>query len=231
MARIVLVLLMALCGPAWAAAPPEDSIAQRVAACSSCHGEQGRASRDGYYPRIAGKPAGYLYRQLLNFRDGVRHNQVMQQMLEYLPDAYLKEIAGYFAAQHPQYAAVPVPVPVPDADAKLLARGKTLALEGDRAPELPACTACHGEALTGVKPDLPGLVGLPRDYLAAQLGAWRTGTRQMREPDCMAQVVKKLSADDVAAITAWLSIQPVDPAAVPDEAPKQERPLRCGAAP
>ncbi len=225
--RTILLLLVVLYVPAWAAAPPEDSVAQRVAACSSCHGEQGRASPDGYYPRIAGKPGGYLYRQLLNFRDGVRHNQVMQQMLEYLPDDFLKEIAGYFAAQHPQYAAAPAS----DAGAAVLARGKTLALEGDRAHQLPACTACHGEALMGVKPDLPGLVGLPRDYLAAQLGAWRTGTRKMREPDCMAQVVEKLSADDVAAVTAWLSTQPVDPAAVPDEAPKQERPLRCGAAP
>jgi cytochrome c553 len=227
MSRTILLLLAALCGQAYAAAPPEDSVAQRVAACSSCHGEQGRASRDGYYPRIAGKPAGYLYRQLLNFRDGVRHNQVMQQMLEYLPDDYLKQIAGYFSAQHPQYATAPAA----DAGAAVLAHGKTLALDGDPARELPACAACHGERLMGVKPDLPGLVGLPRDYLAAELGAWRTATRRMREPDCMARIVEKLSPDDVAAVTAWLSVQPVDPAAIPDEAPKQERPLRCGAAP
>ncbi len=83
----------------------------------------------------------------------------------------------------------------------------------------------------GVKPDLPGLLGLPRDYLAAQLGGWRTGTRKMLAPDCMAQVVEKLSAEDVAALTAWLSTQPVDPAKLPDEAPRQTRPLRCGAAP
>jgi len=227
MPRTLLLLLFALCGPAWAAAPPEDSIAQRLAACSSCHGEQGRASRDGYYPRIAGKPAGYLYRQLINFREGVRHNQVMQEMLEYLPDDYLGQIAGYFAAQHPQYAAAPAS----DAGGALLARGRTLALEGDRPRGLPACIACHGEALMGVRPDLPGLVGLPRDYLAAQLGAWRTGSRRMRDPDCMAQVVEKLSAEDVAAVTAWLSAQPVDPAAVPDPALTRERPLRCGAAP
>ncbi|HZR38311.1 MAG TPA: c-type cytochrome [Nevskia sp.] len=227
MPRALLLLLFALCGPAWAAPPPEDSIAQRLAACSSCHGEQGRASRDGYYPRIAGKPAGYLYRQLINFRDGVRHHQVMQEMLEYLPDDYLGQIAGYFAAQHPQYAAAPAS----DAGGALLARGRTLALEGDRPRGLPACIACHGEALMGVRPDLPGLVGLPRDYLAAQLGAWRTGSRRMRDPDCMAQVVEKLSAEDVAAVTAWLSAQPVDPAAVPDPAPTRERPLRCGAAP
>jgi hypothetical protein len=31
---------------------------------------RGPRRADGYYPRIAGKPAGYLYNQLLNFRDG-----------------------------------------------------------------------------------------------------------------------------------------------------------------
>lgn len=227
MSRLLFVLLVALCGPVHAAAPPEDSIAQRVAACSSCHGDQGRASRDGYYPRIAGKPAGYLYRQLLNFRSGVRHNPVMQQMLEYLPDDYLKEMAAYYAGQHPQYESVPAA----GGDAAMLERGRGLALDGDRGHDLPACAACHGDALMGVKPDLPGLVGLPRDYLAAQLGAWRTGTRKMVAPDCMKQVVDKLSDQDVAAVTAWLSTQAVDPAKRPDEAPKQSRPLRCGAAP
>ena len=32
----------------------EDTIAQRTLACTACHGEQGRAAPDGYYPRLAG---------------------------------------------------------------------------------------------------------------------------------------------------------------------------------
>jgi cytochrome c553 len=223
-----LLVLSLLLAPPQAAAgtPPEDSIAQRVAACSGCHGEQGRATPDGFYPRIAGKPAGYLYRQLLNFRGDVRHNQIMQQMLLYLSDGYLKEIAGYFADQHPPYPAPP-PASV---DAAVLERGRSLALDGDRAHDLPACAACHGDKLMGVLPDIPGLLGLPRDYLAAQLGAWRTGTRKMVAPDCMAQVTEHLSAQDVAAVTAWLSAQAVGPGQAPAAAPR-ERPLRCGAAP
>jgi cytochrome c553 len=38
----------------------KDSMTQRTLACTACHGEQGRAGPDGYYPRLAGKPAGYL---------------------------------------------------------------------------------------------------------------------------------------------------------------------------
>src|SRR5258705_9119665 len=84
--------------PTLFAAPttPPDTMEQRMKACIACHGTQGKATRDGYYPRIAGKPAGYLYNQLVNFRDGRRHYPSMVYMVGHLPDAYLKEIAHYF---------------------------------------------------------------------------------------------------------------------------------------
>src|SRR3712207_3407120 len=65
------VLIAALVQPA-PPAPPEDPMARRVAAWTVCHGEQGRAATDTCYPRITGKPDGYLYSQLVNFRDGRR---------------------------------------------------------------------------------------------------------------------------------------------------------------
>src|ERR1700712_1628403 len=74
-------LHLAGAGAARAAAPFEDTSAQRTLACTACHGPQGRAAPDGYYPRLAGKPAGYLYNQLLNFRDGRRHYALMASLL------------------------------------------------------------------------------------------------------------------------------------------------------
>ena len=59
------------------AVPVPDTMAQRMQACTVCHGKEGRATNAGYFPRIAGKPAGYLYNQLLNFREGRRHNATM----------------------------------------------------------------------------------------------------------------------------------------------------------
>ena len=86
-----------------ALAAPEDTIAQRAKPCMSCHGEEGRAAPDGYYPRIAGKPAGYLLHQLQAFRDGTRANAAMAYLLHGMPDRYLQEFAEYFANQHPPY--------------------------------------------------------------------------------------------------------------------------------
>ena len=75
-------------------------MAKRMQACTTCHGAEssgGRTANEVYFPRIAGKPVGYLYNQLLNFRDGRRHYGLMVGMLEYLNDDYLLEMAQYFA--------------------------------------------------------------------------------------------------------------------------------------
>jgi cytochrome c553 len=196
-----------------------------VAACTLCHGKEGVAGPDGYYPRIAGKPAGYLYQQLLNFREGRRRYAPMAGLLQPLSNEYLMDIARYFAALELPYAAPSVAPPRAPA---LLTRGRALALEGDPARQLPACARCHGEALTGRQPAIPGLLGLPRDYLTAQLGAWQTGQRRGRVPDCMAEIVRRLDASDAAAVAGWLSRQPVpaQPRAV--EMGATRLPLRCG---
>jgi cytochrome c553 len=217
------LLALAAAAPA---APPQDTMAQRVVACTACHGKEGRAAPDGYYPRIAGKPAGYLYNQLLNFRDGRRHYPLMSYLVEHLSDDYLREIAGHFAALELPYAASQPPA----LTAAQIARGRQLVLEGDAGRRVPACAQCHGRALTGTEPAVPGLLGLPRDYLNSQLGAWRTGLRRAQEPDCMAQLARQLAPEDISAVTGWLAAQPVPSDAKPAARPAGELPLRCGSA-
>jgi cytochrome c553 len=201
-----------------------DTLEARLRACVGCHGDQGRATRDGYHPRIAGKPAGYLANQLLHFRDGRRAVPSMTWMLEGLPDAYLRDMAGHFAALNPPYP----PPPPPAASAAELERGRLLATVGDPARDLPACTACHGEALLGTLPAVPGLLGLPRDYLNAQFGAWREGTRRAFAPDCMATIARRMAVADIAAVTAWLASRPVPPEGRPAATGPERWPLECG---
>jgi len=182
-----------------------DTLAQRVAACTGCHGREGRAAPDGFHPRIAGKPAGYLHQQLLHFRDGRRRHVAMAHLLAHLDDAYLAEIAEHFATLD-----IPYPAPRPaTTTSATLARGRALVIDGDATREIPPCAACHGERFTGVAPAVPGLLGLPRDYLNAQLGGWKNGLRKARTPDCMATIASRLSPQDIEAVSAWLSSQPV----------------------
>jgi len=201
-----------------------DTLAQRALACTGCHGKEGRAAPDGYYPRLAGKPAGYLYNQLLNFRDGRRDYGLMSELIAPLSDAYLKELAGHFASLD-----LPYPPPQrPTLAAPELARAEALIRHGDAARRLPACTACHGERLTGTQPAVPGLLGLSRDYLNGQLGAWRSGQRHAQQPDCMAGIAKALTEAEINAMTQFLAGQPMPADPHPATALAAPAPVRCG---
>lgn len=201
-----------------------DSLEARVQGCVTCHGQSGQGTNNGYYPRIAGKPAGYLYNQLMAFRDGQRKYPPMNYLVAYLPDAYLREIAEHFAKQRPPFAAKEQA----GADAATVARGQALVTGGDSTKNIPACIACHGKRLTGMEPGIPGLVGLRPTYIVAQLTRWRVGDRHGTEPDCMKRVATRLSDTDVTAVAAWLSQQdaPQDPS--PESSNLVRMPFVCG---
>ena len=203
-----------------------DTIAQRVMPCTSCHGREGRATPDGYFPRIAGKPVGYLFNQLVNFREGRRHYALMTYLVEHLTDVYLMEMAQYFAGLDVPYSAPPRAYAAPE----VLTQGETLARRGNEARQIPACAQCHGDALMGVTPNVPGLFGLPRDYLIAQLGRWRTGERRAHAPDCMNTIASRLTAAEVTSVATWLAAQPVLPDAKPVARSNTPPPLTCGSA-
>lgn len=201
-----------------------DSMEARVQGCSTCHGQSGQGTSNESFPRIASKPAGYLYNQLVAFRDGTRRYAPMNYLVAYLPDAYLREIADYFARQRPPFASRDGP----RADAATMTRGRTLATSGDPAANIPPCIACHGSGLTGMEPGIPGLVGLRATYIVAQLTRWKVGDRHATEPDCMKRIAGRLSDADITAVAAWLSAQepPRDPS--PESSNLVRMPLACG---
>lgn len=227
-AAALLLSLAAACGlasqDAHAQTMLKDTIAQRALACTSCHSMEGKTTSEGYYPRIAGKPAGYLYNQLIHFREGRRSWPMMTYMVDHLSDDYLKEMAVYFSELHPPYPAPQKP----NVSAAELERGRVLALNGDPGKNIPACVSCHGKNLMGIAPNLPGLIGLPRDYLNAQFGNWKNGTRRAAAPDCMAQIAARVTVEEISAVSAWLATQPVPKDAVPETGNDIKLPIACG---
>jgi cytochrome c553 len=146
----------------------------------------------------------------------------MNYMVAFLSDEYLREIAGYYAKLPPAYA------PLQEKPAsEVLMRGEALMLRGDPARKIPACAECHGKALTGMEPSIPGLVGLDAQYIGAQMGAWRNGLRRAQEPDCMANIASLLVPGDISAIAAWLGSRPAEnPKPLP--AGSLKLPMECG---
>ena len=226
--RGLLVSIACVAGAAVAAGEDVNgSMADRVQACTPCHGVQGRGTDDPYFPRLGGKPAGYLYNQLHAFKTGRRKYPPMNYLLQFLTDDYLKQMAEYFASQHP-----PLPdISPPDVSPAVMKRGEELVNSGDADHGVPACSSCHGAHLTGQDPGIPGLLGLRAAYISAQLGGWRYGTRTATAPDCMQVVAGHLSEVDVTSVAAWLSTRPAP--ADPTPAPKGSYalPLACGSEP
>ena len=228
-ARQLASVLVLIAAPAFAA--DEDAVPRvtdvtsmeaRVQGCVTCHGQQGQGIAN--FPRIAGKPAGYLYNQLIAFRDGTRRYAPMNYLVAYLPDAYLKEMAQFYAKLRPPFA----PKEAPKADAALIERGKKIVTAGDGSKQLPACIACHGAGLTGMEPGVPGLVGLRPTYVAAQLTRWRVGERSAAEPDCMKRIAMRLTERDVAAVAAYMALQDPPANASPEAANFARMPMACG---
>jgi cytochrome c553 len=203
---------------------PPDTIEERVRACVSCHGQNGKGISNVYFPRLAGKPAGYLYNQLVAFREGRRKYAPMNYLLAYLPDEFLQEMARYYAGMH-----LPFDTPAPaTVSAEVLQHGRDLVTKGNPGKQIPACVACHGANLSGREPGIPGLLGLRFDYISAQLGAWRYGTRTALEPDCMQLIAARLTEPDVAAVSAWLASMPIPADTRPLARSSERLPLACG---
>lgn len=211
--------------PAAAIAP--DTMQARLSACAACHGVRGEGVASDYFPRLSGKPEGYLFNQLAAFRSGRRRYPPMNYLLKFQPDSYLHAMAAYFAADRaPLQAATPS-----TASPGALAHGRQLTIKGDPARGIPACIGCHNSAYTGMEPGIPGLLGLQAGYISAQLGAWRYGTRTATAPDCMQMVAAHLTEADVTDVAAWLATVPASPGAAPIPQGSLRMPLACGSEP
>lgn len=228
----VVLFAFGVCAAASATSPQNgapavpDTMEQRVAACTSCHGSKGAgAADDVLIPRLAGKPAGYLLQQLEYFQTGQRQHAPMEYVVRQLSPAYLRQIAEYFAQQDVPYRKLPVPA----VSLETMRRGEQLVLRGDSTRGVPSCVSCHGVKLTGVQPMMPGLMGLSYGYLSAQLVSWRTRTRAAEGPYCMGVVANRMRESDITAVSAWLASHelPADLHPVPASAQTEPLPGWC----
>lgn len=188
--------------PVWASGTGESIVTQgsgSVPACSTCHGAKGEGGGDGLYPRLAGLPAAYIENQLRDFRDGRRQSPLMSPMAAGLADADIRTVAQYLAALHTSYKAI---APVASAQ---LALGQSLATVGAWERGVPPCTGCHGAALTGMAPSIPGLVGQSPQYLATQLEAFQSGKRPATPLGLMARVTHGMTAEDIRSVSTYIA--------------------------
>lgn len=167
--------------------------------CGYCHEFDGN-SRMPSYPKLASQEAGYLIKQLKDFRNGVRKGS-MQATAELLTDEDIHVVAEYFSSQSLTNKA---PEHVPEIKD---ARAKQLASEGDAKRQLQACNQCHG--LRGKGNGLiPRLAGQHQDYLYKQLQLFKSGQRKNDVNAQMRQVAEKLEMHELRALAQWFASLP-----------------------
>lgn len=174
--------------------------------CASCHGAAGEGNAST--PRLAGQVADYLFKQLVDFRDGARDNAHMAYVAKALDDGEMRELADY-------YAQIRLPAQVGPRLGGDLERGRELAHHGDWNSNIPACLQCHGASGEGVQPSFPVLAGQQPEYTFTQLAQWYHGARGNSPQQLMDKIVQAMTPEDMRAVADYLSTLPLNSAPAP----------------
>jgi cytochrome c553 len=160
-------------------------------ACLYCHNagpEGGSAS----VPRIHGQSAGYIRKQLADYREGRRHDPdgMMRSALVLLEPQDEARVARHVAS----LPGPAVPTPNGSPGWRLFTQGR---------PGLPPCSGCHDSP--AADPGHPRLQGQHRDYLLRQLAAFRDGRRHNDSDGVMRAVATALTEVEIEALADALA--------------------------
>jgi cytochrome c553 len=176
------------------AAGPCPSLAQtlqdKIAACTACHGETGQ-SQDANVPSIGGQPKLFIMYQLFFYREGRRANPEMNTIAKDMSDAELTAISEYVAG-------LPAPPPTSSGptDEARYRRGAELA-------DKRICGACHNADYSG-REQMPRLAGQHEAYLVKSFKEYQAGTRVGTQA-AMAEAVRGLADADFADLAYYLA--------------------------
>lgn len=194
-------LLWATPAAAQDAAKPDLAKGEQLAkqVCAACHGADGNSVAPAN-PKLAGQHAGYLYKQLTNFkaqdgRKAARENVLMAGMAAPLSDPDMRALAAYYAAQGPRPAAA--------SDKDLAARGQKIWRGGIAEKRVAACAGCHGPDGAGIPGQYPRLAGQFAEYVDAQLKLFRAGTRANDPNGMMRGVAARMSDEEIKAVAEY----------------------------
>lgn len=189
-------LLISALVPSFAAAQGDAAAGQaKSALCGSCHGVDGNSPL-AMNPKLAGQGAGYLYKQLVEFKSGARENATMSAMVMNLSDQDMLDLAAYYASQQVQ---------VGGANPALVELGESIYRAGNKELGVAACASCHSTDGAGNAPaKFPAVGGQHAEYTLAQLKAFRAGTRSNDVGAMMRSTVERLTDKEIEALASYL---------------------------
>ena len=192
---------------------------EKATFCEGCHGEGG-VSTSPVYPKLAGQWSDYIQKQVREFQNGARYNEIMTDMATSVfefQDVF--DISAYFASQKQMEVS-----PIEDeAEKKLYLEGEKLYIEGNAENQAFRCIKCHGDHGSGEPLNnnlFPVLRGQHKDYLVKQLVEFKHEVRENDRSGMMLRITTNLTDHDIEALATYLSRVPAPaPAPAPVAAP------------
>ncbi|MDC0221420.1 cytochrome c4 [Gammaproteobacteria bacterium] len=197
LASVILPIFLSSIAPQLLFAQGDAAAGQaKSALCATCHGADGN-SQLSINPKLAGQNAGYLVKQLKDYKSGARVNPTMTAMVAALTDQDVLDIAAWYSSQQ---------VSLLGADPETLELGETLYRAGIKDLSVAACSACHSPTGNGNGPaGFPSLSGQHSEYTLLQLKAFRAGERQNDSSAMMRSVVERLTDKELEALASYVS--------------------------
>ena len=168
---------------------------KKTAGCTPCHGPAGAGAMDEW-PKLAGQHAGYLEKQLRDFREKRRIDSNMNPLTAELSDQDIADIAAYLSAQEAN---------IGQAQADQVDLGKQIYRGGNPVTGVPACMACHGPDGAGnPAAGYAALSGQFAKYTQKQLLDYKAGTRKNDTGDVMQSIATQLGDTEIAAVSSYI---------------------------
>jgi cytochrome c553 len=162
--------------------------------CAICHGPTGVSRADS--PNLAGQYASVVYKQLRDFKDGVRVNAVMSPFAVNLSEQNMQDLAAYYSylPRLPGYHPIednPVPI---------------IVASGAPTRGIAPCGSCHGSIEN--KLGSPWLEGLSELYIKTQLLAFASGARKNDISEQMRNVAKAMTPQEIDQAAKYYASKP-----------------------
>jgi cytochrome c553 len=165
--------------------------------CIACHGIDGNGTEptSPEFPKLAGKQAEYLLKQLNDLKSGKRKSDIMSGIVANLSPADMANVAVYFSAQKNKPNKIRNP--------ELIEFGKKYYNEGSPEVGVPACYGCHLPDARGTD-KYPHLAGQHAAYTYQQLKRFSTGERENDRGLVMQSLTMRMSDAEMKAVSEYI---------------------------
>lgn len=178
----------------------------KTIACMGCHGPTGNSFVPNF-PSLAGQPAGYIAKQIQDFKRSDRYNVMMTGIALGISDEDAYHIGAFYEAQ------VKTPIiknithlKTTEDKSKLLSLGKKLYDNGNPNTGQAACFTCHGkngDALVDL--NVPILANQQSQYLISTLKEFKNRKRTNDNERVMRRIVDTMSDKEIEAVAYYSS--------------------------